>query len=553
MHQFQQGDSKSRLQPVELAAQLPLRTLAHLPDLRQEHVVDPSLVGKRNRRIHGIRCVWRIGRALFGLTLMLSLASAAATSTLAAQAPTAPAPPTGAPVLSASLRVRSEQWDWFGNEPAGKYGFVGALLRVGLSQAWTSASWSVELAAPALVGLPDNAIAPAPRGQLGFGGTYSAANDRDNSPASVFVKQAYVRFGQPPSRGGHALRVGRFEFVDGTEMIPRHATLAALKRDHIAHRLLGTFGWTHVGRSLDGALYSFDRPGRVNVTALGALPTRGVFDVKGMSSLDVRIGYAAATKAFAWRGGSGEWRLFSLAYQDRRTVLKTDNRPLAVRQGDAKDIRVGTLGAHYLHVVKTGVGDVDLLLWGALQGGDWGGLTQRGSAGAAEIGFQPGSSNPLRPALVQPWVRAGWFRGSGDVDPSDGRNGTFFQVLPTPRIYARMPFYNLMNLEDVFGSLSLRTARVTLRAEVHGLRLAESADLWYQGGGAFERQTFGYVGRPSGGSRGLATLLDVGADVRLGALTLSAYAANASQRAVIMRLFPGGAGRLFYLEAELRR
>ena len=491
--------------------------------------------------------------ALLRLAPIVSLASATAASPLGAQAPTAASPPTRAPVFSASLRMRGEQWDWFGNDPAGSYGFVGALLRVGLSQAWPTASWNIELAAPALVGLPSDAVAPAPRGQLGLGGTYYAANDQQNSPASVFVKQAYVRVGQPPSRGGHALRVGRFEFADGTEMTPRHATLAALKRDHIAHRLLGTFGWSHVGRSLDGAQYSFDRPGRVNVTALGALPTRGVFDVRGMSSLDVRVGYAAATKAFDWRGGSGEWRLFSLAYQDRRSVVKTDNRPLAARQRDAEDVRVGTFGAHYLHVVRTPAGDVDLLLWGALQGGDWGGLTQRGNAGAAEIGFQPGSTGPKGPAFVQPWIRAGWFRSSGDVDPTDGRNGTFFQVLPTPRIYARMPFYNLMNMEDVYGSLSLRAARVTLRAEVHGLRLAESTDLWYQGGGAFEPQTFGYVGRPSGGSRGLATLVDVGADVRLGALTLSAYAANASQRAVITSLFPGGAARLFYVEAEVRR
>ena len=73
---------------------------------------------------------------------------------------------------------------------------------------------------------------------------------------------------------------------------------------------------------------------------------------------------------------------------------------------------------------------------------------------------------------VQPWIRAGYFRGSGDDNPTDTRNGTFFQVLPTPRIYARMPFYNLMNLEDVFGSLSLGVARVSLRAEIHGLRLA---------------------------------------------------------------------------------
>ena len=497
--------------------------------------------------------------ALFQLGLVGTLATSLVAPQLAAQPPTRAPAPTSAPAIagaivpSASLRVRGEQWDWFGSDPAGSYGFIGALLRVGLSQARPTTSWNIELAAPALLGLPNDAIAPPPRGQLGLGGTYYAANDQAGPPASVFLKQAWVRIGRPPSRGGHALRLGRFEFADGSEMTPRVATLAALKRDRIAHRLLGTFGWSHVGRSLDGAQYSFDIPGRVNITALGALPTRGVFDVRGMSSLDVRVGYAAATKAFAWDGGSGEWRLFALAYQDRRTVVKTDNRLLATRQADVEDVRVGTLGAHYLNVMRTSAGEVDLLLWGAVQGGDWGALTQRSSAGAAEIGFQPGSTRPPGSMTVQPWIRAGYFRGSGDDNPSDTRNGTFFQVLPTPRIYARMPFYNLMNLEDVFGTLSLRAARVTLRAEIHGLRLAESADLWYQGGGAFEPQTFGYAGRPSGGTRGLATLVDVGADVRLGALTLSAYAANASERAVIRNLFPGGAGRLYYLEAEIRR
>ncbi len=500
-----------------------------------------------------MRCLPLNMSALLRLAPIISLAATTGASPLAAQAPIATSTPSRAVVVSASLRTRGERWDWFGNDPAGSYGYVGALLRVGLSQTRARASWNLELAAPALVGLPSDAVVPAPRGQLGLGGTYSAANDGDDLPASVFVKQAFVRIGQPPSRGGHALRLGRFEFADGTEMTPRNATLAALKRDHIAHRVLGTFGWSHVGRSLDGAQYSFDRPGRVNVTAIGALPTRGVFDVRGMSSLDVRVGYAAATKAFAWRGGSGEWRLFSLAYQDGRTVVKTDNRPLAARQADAAEVRVGTLGAHYVHVVRTQAGEVDLLLWGAVQGGDWGALTQRGSAGAAEIGFQPGNTRPQGSAFVQPWFRAGWFRGSGDDDRTDARNGTFFQVLPTPRIYARMPFYNLMNLEDVFGSLSLTTARLTLRADVHGLRLAESADLWYQGGGAFESQTFGYAGRPSGGSRDLALLMDVGADVRLGALTLSAYMANASQRAVIRSLFPGGSGRLFFVEAAVRR
>lgn len=470
-----------------------------------------------------------------------------------AQTPPAAPAPSGAVVPFASLRVRGEGWNWFGDEPAGRYGFVGALLRAGVSQSLPLTSWRLELAAPALLGLPADAIDPAPRGQLGLGGTYTAANDNSNSPTSVFVKQAFVRFGRAPASGGHALRLGRFEFAEGTETTPRNATLAALKRDRIAHRLLGTFGWTHVGRSLDGALYTYDQPGRVNLTLLGALPTRGVFDVKGMSSLDVRVGYAAATKAFDWRGGSGEWRLFGLAYQDRRNVLKTDNRPLAARQADGDDVRVGTLGAHYLHVLRTGAGDVDVLLWGAVQGGDWGRLSHRANALGAEVGIQPGMGSGERRMTARPWLRAGWYRSSGDDDPADGRHGTFFQLLPTPRIYARMPFYNAMNLDDVFASLALRYTRATLRIDLHGLRLSEPADLWYQGGGAFERQTFGYTGRASGGSRGLATLLDVGGDVRLGALTLSAYAAHASQRAVISRIFPGGTGRLFYLEAELRK
>ena len=38
----------------------------------------------------------------------------------------------------------------------------------------------------------DNAIAPAPQGQLGLGAAYFAANgDKDGS---VFIKQAFIRF-----------------------------------------------------------------------------------------------------------------------------------------------------------------------------------------------------------------------------------------------------------------------------------------------------------------------------------------------------------------------
>jgi hypothetical protein len=93
--------------------------------------------------------------------------------------------------------------------------------------------------------------------------------------------------------------------------------------------------------------------------------------------------------------------------------------------------------------------------------------------------------------LWAPWIRGGLNYGSGDRNASDATHGTFFQLLPTPRLYARFPFFNLMNTSDAFGELMLRpSARVTVRTDVHSVRLAEGNDLWYQGGGAFQPATF---------------------------------------------------------------
>ena len=74
----------------------------------------------------------------------------------------------------------------------------------------------------------------------------------------------------------------------------------------------------------------------------------------------------------------------------------------------------------------------------------------------------------------------------------------------------------MMNNEDFYGTLNLRPAsKLALRSEVHALRLANAADLWYSGGGAFQPQTFGYTGRPSNGSRGLANVWDISADYQV--------------------------------------
>lgn len=460
-----------------------------------------------------------------------------------------------------SVRSRAESWNWFDASDAdGRYAYLGTIVRAGLAgTARPRVRWVLEGAAPILLGLPDDAIAGAPRGALGLGASYHAANARERNVATVFLKQAYLRLGDLPARGGHAVRLGRFEFSEGAELASPNATVATVKASRVAQRLVGPFAWTHVGRAFDGAHYTFDRPaaapGRVarNVTLTAALPTEGAFRASAWEPLRTPFAYAAWTAGRAAPGGRAtDGRLFALHYEDRRDparAVKVDNRPAAARAADRARIRVTTLGGHLVHVEPTAAGPIDLLAWGALQTGDWGALTHRAHAAALEAGWQP-TGLPARP-----WLRAAWFVGSGDRDPADGTHGTFFEVLPTPRPYARFPIHNLMNLEQRQLSLTLRPhPKATLRADVSALRLAERRDLWYQGGGAFERGSFGYAGRPSGGQRDFATLVDLSADLRLTRrVSLNGYVARAGAGDVIRSVYPGtGSATFGYLELDVR-
>jgi hypothetical protein len=456
----------------------------------------------------------------------------------------------GGVAVSGSLRSRVESSDWFGDDRNGTYTYPGSIFRVAVSQSKTRADWQLELAVPFALGLPDQAVAAGAQGALGLGANYFAANDNSANTASIFVKQAFVRFTTLGGVDGQSLKVGRMEFIDGTEVTPKQATLAALKRDRIAHRLLGNFGFTHVGRSLDGVLYALDRP-RLNVTVLGARPTEGVFQVDGWRELSVNVFYGAVTRQVGGTANAGEWRLFGLAYRDGRDgAVKTDNRSLAVRRADVDPISLGTFGGHYLHVAQTSGGPIDVLVWGAVQTGSWGQLAHRAGAFAVEAGWQPRG-----PSALSPWIRGGVDYGSGDGDPSDATHGTFFQVLPTPRVYARFPFFNMMNTSDAFAELILRPSKtVTVRTDVHALRLADANDLWYQGGGAFQASTFGYAGRPSGGHADLATLGDVSGDVAINRhVSVGAYFSYAAGQAVTQSIYTGAtAARFGYVEMLLR-
>lgn len=440
--------------------------------------------------------------------------------------------------FSGSLRVRTEAWGWFETSTANPdYAFVASLLRMSLRQETAKWDWQVEAAQPLLMNLPDDSVAPTPQSQLGMGASYYAAN-QSTTPINLFLKQGFVRFKGILGDGPSSLRVGRFEFVDGTETSPSDPTLAALKRDRIAHRLIGNFAFTHVGRSFDGAQYVRGTP-RTNITLLGARATKGAFRVNGWGELDTDILYGALTRSEG-KKNPAEWRLFVMSYHDGRNIPKTDNRPQAIRATDHENIRITSVGAHYIQTLNAGSWKMDSLLWGTGQFGHWGSLDHHAGAVAAEAGLQP-------KLKLKPWFRAGYFYSTGDKNPLDGSHDTFFQVLPTPRIYARFPFFNLMNNQDAFAEVILRPhPKWTIRSDAHTLRLTEPLDLWYGGGGAFEQNSFGYAGRPSNGSRSLSNLYDVSVDYLLNAhLTLTGYYARATGRTVIEKLYPTGAGGQF--------
>jgi hypothetical protein len=451
--------------------------------------------------------------------------------------------------VTGSLRLRLEDWDWFDTNAAdGNYTFGAALLRLAVGQQKERFDWQVEGAFPLLIQLPEQAIAPAPQGQLGVGANYYAANLRQDG--SAILKQAFVRMkglgGDKPS----SLRVGRFEFADGTELTPADPTLATLKRDHIAHRLIGPFTFTHVGRSFDGAQYVRNNKAS-NFTLLAARPTEGVFQLRSLKELDVDFYYSAFTKPFKARSSESEARLFALHYHDGRGALKTDNRAALARAADGENIRLTTVGGHYIGAYQKAAGKFDLLLWGVGQFGDWGRLDHRAGAIAVEAGFQP----TRFASRIKPWLRAGYFRSTGDGDPTDGSHTTFFQGLPTPRIYARFPFYNQMNSQDTFAQLRLKPhARLSLRTDMHYLRLSNARDLWYQGGGAFQKNSFGYVGRPGGGKKTLGTLFDLSLDYSLASRTaLTFYVAGVTGSSVARGVYPlGNNARYAYLELTQR-
>lgn len=464
--------------------------------------------------------------------LAAGLAASLALTTVVCSPAQSPVPGKSPISVSVYDRTRVDEWQWFAAAPtSNRYGYVESLLRLAVAQRIRHWDWQLELAQPAVLDLPSNAISPvAAQGQLGLGGTYYSANN-DTYPAAAFFKQGYLRrhFGADKN-----LRLGRFEFFEGQEMQPKNPTIGWLQSNRIAQRLIGNFGFTNAQRSFDGLDGHYGN-GSWDLTAAAGRADQGVFNMNGNPELNADFQYLAFTRR-AWKQHV-LWRAFAAGYHDGRTGLtKTDNRALAVRAADHQNIRIGTYGGDLAVVIPAGPGNLDWMFWGVLQNGRWGPQDHSANAVAMEAGYQ------LTKVATAPWLRGGWFRSSGDNNSTDGTHNTFFQMLPTPRVYARLPFYNLMNSTDGFVELMDQPVkRLALRSDLHWLQLTSAHDLWYQGGGAFDNKVFGFVGRPANGFSSLASVADVSADWQATKnVALNFYYAYAQGKSVVAAIYPSG-------------
>lgn len=449
-----------------------------------------------------------------------------------------------------SFKARVEDHNYFASAQAdGAYAFGGASLRGGIRRETSRDDVLLEFALPALFNPPTRATAPNPQGALGQGANYFASNG--GHIAALFPKQLYTRLKQLGSPA-NSLCLGRFEFVDGGEARPSDASLAYLKANRIANRLISPNPFSYIGRSFDGLEFSSQTPDHV-LAGFGAVPTRGGYDLNGSDDLpDVKIAYLAATlpRASADKRHASDSRLFGAFYEDSRgtNVVKTDIRPQALRQKDGGTIDIYTIGGHDARLFPVGKGRMDTLFWMAAQGGKWGAQSHGAFAADVELGYQP------RDARLYSWFRAGYYYGSGDGNAADKQHGTFFPILPSGRAYARFPFFATSNLQDAFAELILwPTTRVLVRSDIRKLALADNHDLYYTGSGAYNNSNFGYTERTSTNSHDLATLYDTSVDYQITPTTLLIfYGAYAKGGSVLSSLYKSSNPTYGYIELQQR-
>ena len=496
----------------------------------------------------GVGEICRANRANFRSAAIVALFLAILTSRLHAQTPV---PVSGASAPASETRwflrdwTRVESWRYFEPDPGGgnpDYTDIANRLQVGIERRGPRLDVLAALQYVQFGGLPATANGP---GALGTGALYFDQSGRIDS-RQVYVRYLNVRL--KTLAPAMTVQLGRFGYTSGGEAASGDPKIETIKRQRIDARLIGEFEWAIYQRAFDGVRLDVDRP-RWHATGSAFRPTQGGFEDAAGAEID-RIGLL--TGAITFKPDAvlrhADVELFVNRYDDTRQVsARPDNTNMPA---SAVDVHVETLGASAVAAYPVGSGQLDLVGWIAGQTGSWYEQAHRGAAAAGELGYQ--WSGPT----WRPWLRGGFFRGSGDRNPSDAVHGTFFPVMPTVRKYSLSTVYSLMNLNDVFAQLLLRpSSALNLRIDLHRLDLVTAADRWYAGSGATQKAgtNFGYAGRRSNGATSLGTMLEGAADRAITRhWSINGYAGVMRGGEVVQRTFAGRWLTFGYIESVLQ-
>lgn len=377
-----------------------------------------------------------------------------------------------------NIRLRNEYWNTFTKEAASNdkdYNIFLIRARGYMDLDWDKIGVHLLGQGVKAFDLPEN-------GAFGPGPVYFNASDMETGPGNFQIVEAYLDL---KNYNGFYLKGGRIPLREGAEVLYKDSPkMNWIIKNRLSERMVGNFEWTDLGRRFDGlnAGYTNDI---IDVNVFGANPTYGAFDIddgywKDLDTVFVTGAIFTLKKDALIR--NTQIKLFNYFYFDNRESAKDFT-------GD--DLKINTIGANLAGVYTAGPGEMDLLLWAGYQFGKFGTLDQNAFAFIAEAGYQ------FEEIVWKPWLRFGIAYASGDDDPDDRDNGTFFNYLPTNhKYYGYVDANAFSNLIDLYFQFLLNPySRLNFAIDGHWFWLASDKEYQIGGSGAFNDNIFGYVYR----------------------------------------------------------
>ncbi len=381
-----------------------------------------------------------------------------------------------------NIRLRNEYWNTFEKSSSD----ADSSYNIFLTRVRGFADFKVNNLRLHLLVQGINALNLPENGAFGPGVLYFKASDEEENPLKFQFVEAFIQY---ESSEGFYFKGGRIPLREGAEVLYKDSPkLNWVINKRLSERLIGNWDWTNTGRRFDGINLGYNSP-TLKVDAFGAWVTFGGFDIddgywKDLDNVVVTGGSITLKKGTLLK--YTQIKVFDYFYFDDRGVAKDFT-------GD--DLKINTFGANLAGAYPLGNGEMDFLLWAALQFGNFGDLDQRALALIGEVGYQ------FKQTTWKPWIRAGVAFASGDGDPDDSDNGTFFNMVPTNhKYYGYTDTTAFSNVIDAYLQLMLFPhQKVKFAADWHFLWLASDDEVWIGGSGPFNNSVFGYAYRaPSG-------------------------------------------------------